>query len=174
MESLVTTIEFMSSLQAVRIIPSPIGQIAIGATDVGICDVEIMVPERSRSEFFESAQSRKHADVAASQLREYFDSARTVFDLEFDIAGTDFQEAVWKEIADLGFGASLGYGEIANRIGKPEASRAVGGAVGANPVPLLIGCHRVLGSNKKLTGYSGGQGLKTKLWLLEHEQIEYR
>lgn len=94
--------------------------------------------------------------------------------MEFDLIGTDFQISVWGEIAGLGFGASQSYGEIANSIGKPEASRAVGGAVGANPVPLLIGCHRVLGSNKKLTGYSGGQGLKTKLWLLEHEQIEYR
>lgn len=169
-----TTIEFMISLQAVRIIPSPIGQIAIGATDAGVCDVEIMLPERSRSEFFHSSQSRKHVDAAAAQLREYFDSSREVFDLEFDIAGTDFQKSVWSEIADLGFGASQSYGEIANSIGKPEASRAVGGAVGANPVPLLIGCHRVLGSNKKLTGYSGGQGLKTKLWLLVHEQIEYR
>ena len=78
------------------------------------------------------------------------------------------------EIAKLGFGQVATYADIANSIGNPKAVRAVGGAVGSNPVPLVVGCHRVLGSAKKITGYSGGDGIPTKKWLLAHEAIEYR
>lgn len=166
--------EHMSSLQAVRIMETPIGQVAIGATDLGLCDVEILVSGKTRSEFFETVQAKAHVDKAASQLMEYLDGSRLDFDLEFDLAGTHFQKSVWAKIQNVKFGQDSSYGEIARELGNPSASRAVGGAVGANPVPLFIGCHRILGSSKRLTGYSGGEGLKTKLWLLEHEQIAYK
>jgi methylated-DNA-[protein]-cysteine S-methyltransferase len=170
----VARIEFMSSLQAVRIIETPLGQIAIGATDLGVSDVEIMVSGNSRREFAESEMANSHVQNAASQLEEYFSGSRRSFDVKFDLSGTDFQKAVWGQIHAVGFGEDVSYGDIAKKLGKPSASRAVGGAVGANPVPLFIGCHRILGSSRRLTGYSGGGGLKTKLWLLEHEQISYR
>lgn len=175
-ESLVSigTMESMTSLQAVRILHSPIGQIAIGATDKGISDIEILVPGKTRTEFSLSQIAQSHCETGAAQLLEYFEGTRRIFKLEFDLAGTEFQKSVWDVIANTEFGQDISYGSIARELGKPNASRAVGGAVGANPVPLVIGCHRVLGSGRSLTGYSGGQGLRTKLWLLEHERIEYR
>ncbi len=164
----------MTSLQAVRVIETPIGNIAIGSTELGVSNVEILPPEKVRSEFTESKAASRHSDSAARQLLEYFSGGRTEFDLDYDLHGTAFQKAVWNQITQIGFSESMSYGDIAAALGKPAAYRAVGGAVGANPVPLLIGCHRVLGSNRKLTGYTGGQGLKTKLWLLDHERVEYR
>jgi methylated-DNA-[protein]-cysteine S-methyltransferase len=164
----------MSTLQAVRVISTPIGQVAIGATDRGINDVEILIPSKTRTEFSNSDTAYSHATGAAAQLEQYFQGKRTSFDLPLDLQGTLFQVSVWDEISDIGFGEQRSYGQIAARLGKPQAARAVGGAVGANPVPLIVGCHRVLGSSQALTGYSGGQGLETKLWLLKHEGIDYR
>ena len=111
---------------------------------------------------------------AQKQLEQYFKGAGKRLDFAVELHGTPFQEAVWAEIAKLGFGEVATYAEIANAIGNPQAVRAVGGAVGSNPVPLVVGCHRVLGSAKKITGYSGGDGIPTKKWLLAHEAIEYR
>jgi methylated-DNA-[protein]-cysteine S-methyltransferase len=107
-------------------------------------------------------------------LTRYFEGKYVKPDFAFDLSGTEFQKSVWQEIAKLGPGETTTYAEIASSIGKPKASRAVGGAVGANPVPLLIGCHRVLGAATKITGFSGGDGLPTKMWLLNHEKIEYK
>jgi methylated-DNA-[protein]-cysteine S-methyltransferase len=110
-------------------------------------------------------------EKAKSQLAEYFAGKRKTFDLPIELHGTEFQKSVWKVIDDIKFGETLTYADIAARIGKPKASRAVGGAVGANPVPLFVPCHRVLGANGKITGYSGGEGLPTKRQLLKLEQI---
>ena len=109
---------------------------------------------------------------AKKQLQAYFVGKLTKFDLPVDLRGTEFQKAVWKQIAKTGFGKTITYAEIAEKIGNPLASRAVGGAVGSNPVPLIVGCHRVLGANGRITGYSGGDGIPTKRWLLDHEDIE--
>ena len=112
-------------------------------------------------------------DDAGKQLALYLKGSLPKFSLPLKVSGTPFQLAVWKTIAKVPFGKTVSYGEIATAIGKPLASRAVGAAVGANPTPLLVGCHRVLGSNGSITGYSGGQGIKTKKLLLEHEGIDY-
>lgn len=111
---------------------------------------------------------------AKKQVLAFLAGKLTKFDLPVHLEGTEFQKAVWKVIAKTGFGKTVTYGDIGEKIGKPLAARAIGGAVGANPVPLIIGCHRVLGSNKKITGYSGGDGIPTKEWLLELEGIEYK
>ena len=111
---------------------------------------------------------------AKKQLVDYFKGKSKVLDFPVSYQGTAFQEAVWREIARLPWGETTTYAEIADAIGNPKAVRAVGGAVGANPVPLVVGCHRVLGASKKITGYSGGDGIPTKKWLLAHEAIEYR
>ncbi len=111
---------------------------------------------------------------AKKQVLAFLAGKLTKFDLPFHLEGTEFQKAVWKVIAKTGFGKTVTYGDIGEKIGKPLAARAIGGAVGANPVPLIIGCHRVLGSNKKITGNSGGDGIPTKEWLLELEGIEYK
>lgn len=95
-------------------------------------------------------------------------------ELDFQLSGTDFQIAVWHEIAKVPFGESISYGQLAAAAGNPKAVRAAGAAVGANPLPLIIGCHRVLGANSKITGYSAGEGLPTKRKLLAIEKISYR
>jgi methylated-DNA-[protein]-cysteine S-methyltransferase len=114
----------------------------------------------------------KVLDLAEKQLKNYFAGKTRVLDFDVDLQGTEFQRAVWAEISKIGFGEVKTYGEIAQAIGRPKAVRAVGGAVGANPVPLVVGCHRVLGGSGKITGYSGGDGLPTKRWLLALEGLK--
>lgn len=111
---------------------------------------------------------------AKKQLTDYFKGKSQNLTFATELHGTEFQKSVWIEIGKVGFGEVTTYAEIAKKIGNPKAVRAVGGAVGSNPVPLVIGCHRVLGASGKITGYSGGDGIPTKRWLLAHEGIETR
>lgn len=112
-------------------------------------------------------------NLAKAEIEKYFAGQLTKFTFPVDLtSGTDFQQAVWKEIHKIKFGQVKTYKEIAEAIGKPLAARAVGGAVGSNPIPLAVGCHRVLGASGKITGYSGGKGLPTKRILLKLEGIE--
>lgn len=105
----------------------------------------------------------------AAELEEYFAGRRTVFEVGIDLrTGTDFQHAVWEQLAGIPFGVTVSYGELAARMGSPRASRAVGLANGRNPISIILPCHRVVGSNGSLTGYGGG--LERKRWLLEHER----
>jgi methylated-DNA-[protein]-cysteine S-methyltransferase len=109
---------------------------------------------------------------AKKQLQDYFKGKTKALSFPVALGGTKFQQSVWSEIEKIGFGEVTTYAEIAKNIGNPKAVRAVGGAVGSNPVPLVIGCHRVLGASGRITGYSGGDGIPTKRWLLELEGIE--
>ncbi len=102
------------------------------------------------------------------QLIEYFDGKRQQFDLPTDAQGTDFQKMVWKVLCQIPFGVTQPYQFIATLIQKPTASRAVGAANGRNPLSIIVPCHRIIGSNGKLTGYAGG--LERKAWLLAHEK----
>jgi methylated-DNA-[protein]-cysteine S-methyltransferase len=102
------------------------------------------------------------------QLRAYFAGELTQFDLSLRFAGTAFQNTVWTALCGIPFGETTSYGALAARIGKPAASRAVGGANGANPLPIVVPCHRVIGSDKSLTGFGGG--IEIKRFLLAHEQ----
>ena len=163
----------MTSLSAVKLIPSPIGDIAIGCTEKGLATVEILTDGMHRMEFSNSQFAQAHCEQAATEITGYFATNKDPGKLPLDVQGTEFQVAVWQEISRTPFGKKVSYGEIAAKIGKPRASRAVGAAVGANPVPLVVGCHRVLGSQNRITGYSGGEGIATKIWLLEHEGIEF-
>jgi methylated-DNA-[protein]-cysteine S-methyltransferase len=104
---------------------------------------------------------------ATRQLKAYFDGQLTEFTVPLAMQGTTFQRRVWNELQEIPYGKTLSYGELANRIGQPQASRAVGLANGRNPISILVPCHRVIGANGKLTGYGGG--LERKQWLLEHE-----
>lgn len=105
----------------------------------------------------------------ASQLKEYFNKQRQVFDFEYELEGTDFQKRVWEALLNIPYGTTKTYADIAKEV--ESHPRAVGGAVGANPVPIFIPCHRVIGSSGKLTGFSGGEGIATKKILLELEGI---
>ena len=154
---------------------SPVGPVWVATAERGICAVGLggKQPER----FFawltrHLGPEPQREDPAAlaqalTQLHEYFAGTRHTFDLELDARGTPFQEAVWDEIARIPYGTTTTYGEIAHRIGRPRASRAVGSAVGANPLSILIPCHRVIGSGGSLTGYGGGLDAKVALLQLE-------
>ena len=106
------------------------------------------------------------ADVAA-QVREYFAGERTDFDLPLAPAGSPFQQRVWRELREVGFGSTAGSGELAARLGRAGSARAVGRANATNPIPIVIPCHRVVGSDGCLTGYAGGMEMKTALLRLE-------
>ena len=108
---------------------------------------------------------------AKAQLAAYFDGAATRFDLPLDLIGTPFQTAVWRELLRIERGRTCSYGDIAKKLGNPTAGRAVGAAVGRNPVSVIVPCHRVLGSGGSEGGYSGGKGLPTKRKLLALEGV---
>ncbi len=105
------------------------------------------------------------------QLRAYFAGKLERFELPLAPDGTPFQLKVWRRLCDIPYGETISYGELARRIGNPNASRAVGLANGSNPIPIVIPCHRVIGSNGKLTGYGGGLPIKEKLLALERHQL---
>ena len=105
------------------------------------------------------------------QLQAYFNKKLTRFDLPLEPAGTPFQLVVWHELENIPYGEVISYGELANRIGRPHASRAVGAANGSNPIPIVVPCHRVIGSNGKLTGYGGGLPIKEALLELEGARL---
>ncbi|MBN2184692.1 MAG: methylated-DNA--[protein]-cysteine S-methyltransferase [Candidatus Krumholzibacteriota bacterium] len=102
------------------------------------------------------------------QLRTYFKGDLKKFDIPLLLEGTDFQRAAWKELRKIPYGKTITYGEQARRMGKPKASRATGGANRANPVAIIVPCHRVIGSNGRLTGFGGGLDVKDKLLSLEN------
>lgn len=104
---------------------------------------------------------------AIVQLRAYFYEGLTQFDLPLAPIGTDFQKQVWKVLESIPFGETMTYQQVAERIGRPTASRAVGAANGRNPLPIVVPCHRVIGSNGRLTGYAGGLEIKEALLNLE-------
>jgi O-6-methylguanine DNA methyltransferase len=104
---------------------------------------------------------------AEKQLREYFAGQRREFDFELDMRGTPFQCQVWQAVAAVPYGQTTSYGDIARRIGKPAAVRAVGAANGANPLPIVVPCHRIVGADGSLTGYGGGLPMKRRLLDLE-------
>lgn len=105
---------------------------------------------------------------AAAQLRAYFDGGLVQFDLPLVFAGTEFQQSVWNHLRAIPYGETTTYAAIARAIGRPDAVRAVGAANGANPIPVVVPCHRVIGSNGSLTGFGGG--IEVKRWLLDHEE----
>jgi methylated-DNA-[protein]-cysteine S-methyltransferase len=157
--------------QFLRRLDSPIGRIELESDGTTITSLSM---ERDGHLPQEAVPEHSNAvlDLAAVQLTEYFAGTRHSFDLPVTMAGTPFQKAIWRGISELGWGEYASYGELGLATGRPTAGRAVGGAVGANPIPIIVPCHRVLASNGRITGYSGGNGIPTKVWLLEHEGIE--
>ena len=155
-------------------LPSPIGRLELTADAEGILSLSIetngQLPLEATAETPSPVLQR-----AAEQLHEYFAGTRQTFDLPVHLTrGTDFQRSVWARLATLKFGDVISYGALGSDIGRVGSGRAIGGAVGANPVPIIIGCHRVLAASGQITGYSAGQGIPTKAWLLDHEKIAHR
>ncbi|HEX3845939.1 MAG TPA: methylated-DNA--[protein]-cysteine S-methyltransferase [Steroidobacteraceae bacterium] len=147
---------------------SPIGRLLLTSNGSALTGL-YMLPSRKSSStdgWIEGSAARPLA-AAVRQLSEYFAGERRDFDLPLALDGTIFQTRVWRELVEIPFGRTWSYAELAGRIGKPGASRAVGLANGSNPVSIIVPCHRVIGSDGSLTGYGGG--LERKRWLLEHE-----
>ncbi len=108
---------------------------------------------------------------AGAQLSEYFAGRRTSFDLPLDLVGSPFQLRVWRQLLEVGYGETTSYGELARRIGRPAAARAVGAANGSNPISIVVPCHRLIGARGALTGYSGGVAKKRSLLELEARRV---
>ena len=132
------------------------------ATETHLINIQFTQPQKAL------LQTTELLSMATIQLDEYFQGKRTTFSLPFKLTGTPFQLAVWKELQNIPYGQTTSYKEIAQKINKPKAYRAVGMANNKNPLPIIIPCHRVIGSNGKLIGYAGG--LKLKNYLLEFEK----
>jgi O-6-methylguanine DNA methyltransferase len=160
----------------VEVVPSPVGQLLLGATSRGVCLLEFHGGHEAPGDFAE-AQRRLGAPVVPGrhelldQLREeledYFAGRLKKFRVRLDIRGTEFQRAVWTNMLKIPYGQTISYGTLAERVGRPAASRAVGQASGANRIGIVIPCHRVVQSNGMLRGYGGG--LWRKQYLLELE-----
>ena len=152
-------------------ISSPIGPLILAADDAGLREIRFV---NGRHPAIPDPAWRKdpmHLKESIRQLSAYFAGELKSFDLPLAPQGTPFQLNVWKLLGDIPYGETISYGELARRMGNPQASRAVGLANGSNPIPIVIPCHRVIGSNGKLTGYGGGLPIKEKLLALEHRQL---
>ncbi|HYY74845.1 MAG TPA: methylated-DNA--[protein]-cysteine S-methyltransferase [Gaiellaceae bacterium] len=153
---------------------TPIGPLLLAATPEGICRISFdPEPEReldalARAFGVRVLRSPRPLDTARRELDEYFEGARREFDLSVDLRPVpEFQRVVLTELARVPFGSVETYGGLAARIGKPRAARAVGGALNRNPVPIVVPCHRVVGSTGSLVGYGGGLERKERLLALE-------
>jgi methylated-DNA-[protein]-cysteine S-methyltransferase len=147
---------------------TPIGTLLIVGDDASLH--RIAFPERGHAaKPGPGWQESKRGPVgeAMRQLREYFARKRTVFDLPLAPEGTAFQRSVWRQLHEIPYGETISYGELARRVGNPKASRAVGSANGANPLPIVIPCHRVIAGDGTLGGFGGGLPTKQTLLALE-------
>jgi methylated-DNA-[protein]-cysteine S-methyltransferase len=150
-------------------IDSPVGALKLVASDTGLVAILWPNDDPARVRIGQPVGSETHPVLLETerQLREYFDGRRRSFDLKLDFSGTEFQRKVWSALLTIPYGETRSYMQIAKQIGSPDAVRAVGAANGRNPISIIAPCHRVIGSNGKLTGFAGG--LETKAFLLALE-----
>jgi len=148
-------------------IESPVGELTIVAEDDAIVAIEMSPARPDVTAGAVRDDAYPLLNEAKRQLDAYFTRELHDFSLPLRPAGTDFQQRVWKALERIPYGATVSYGDIAKAIGSPGSSRAVGAANGANPIPIVVPCHRVIGSNGSLTGYGGGLDRKRKLLALE-------
>jgi len=162
------------------VIDSPIGPLLLVADDRALCAVyfpnhpdgavlrEVPAPGAAAARVSEATPAAQHIlHDTARQLGEYFAGTRREFELPLETGGTGFQQQVWRALCEIPFAVTWSYGQLATSVGNRNASRAVGAANGKNPIPIIVPCHRVIGSNGSLTGFGGGEA--TKRWLLDHE-----
>jgi len=152
-------------------IDSPLGSLLLAADAAGLRQILFVNGRHPAKPKASWKEDRAPLKETIHQLQAYFAGELENFDLQLAPEGTPFQLAVWHRLCDIPYGETISYGELATRIGNPKASRAVGLANGSNPIPIVIPCHRVIGSNGKLTGYGGGLPFKEKLLALERRQL---
>lgn len=145
-------------------LPTPIGTLRLAADALGLREVWFETTRRPEPTWQHSPATLAFARV---QLQEYFAGERRDFQLPLHPLGTPFQQAVWAELARIPYGVTRSYGEVARAIGRAQAVRAVGAANGRNPLPIVVPCHRVIGSNGSMTGFAGGVPVKRFLLALE-------
>jgi len=150
-------------------LPSPIGTLLLVGNASGIASIPFATSKRPASVEPTWVAAERPFQSAIAQLEEYFAGRRRAFELALIPTGTAFQQSVWRELQAIPYGTSVSYAELASRVGKPTAFRAVGAANGANPWPIVVPCHRVIGSDRSLTGFGGGVEVKRALLRLEAE-----
>ena len=158
----------MSNKTFYTIVDSPLGPILLAGNNEGLRELNFQEGKRPTPIGADWEKNAAHFAETIAQLQAYFAGELQEFDLPLAPTGTPFQITVWRELKAIPYGETISYGELARRIGKPKAARAVGLANGANPLPLVVPCHRVVGSDGRLTGYGGGLPIKEAL--LAHER----
>ena len=155
-------------LQAQSRIDSPLGPLTLAATEDGLAGAWFDLQQHHPLHIDAPHQpGHPHLRLAAQEFEDYWHDARRSFTVPLDAQGTDFQQQVWRVLRGIATGELSTYGDVARRIGRPDAVRAVGSAIGRNPLSVIVPCHRVIGRDGSLTGYAGG--LQRKAALLEHE-----
>ena len=149
------------------ILESPLGPICLAGVDAGLTRVDFQHGERPAPALSNRRPPPAYFDQAMQQLREYFEGTRRAFDLPLAPPGTAFQQQVWQALQRIPYGQTTTYQDLAERLGKPRAARAVGTANGRNPIAIIVPCHRVIGRDGRLRGYAGGLPIKQQL--LQHE-----
>lgn len=157
-----------------KLMPSPVGELTLVASDKGLSAIlwENDDPKRIKRQALQQDDRHPVLLETEQQLQEYFAGQRQRFTLPLDFIGTPFQQKVWQALVAIPFGETRTYAEIAREIGHPTAVRAVGAANGKNPISIIAPCHRVIGSNGKLTGFAGGLAIKAQLLKLETPEQE--
>ena len=154
---------------------SSLGVVCIASTDKGVC--KIALPKEGEEDFFgwlsanfglqNVIEDKRKNEAVLAELKSYLAGELREFQSPLDLRGTEFQMKVWRELRTIPYGTTCSYRDIAERIGRPGAYRAVGAANGANPIPIIVPCHRVIGRDGLLRGYGGGLALKERLLRLE-------
>ena len=152
-------------------IDSPIGELLLAGDDDALTMIGFPDGKMRREPASDWVENKKPFTEASRQLQEYFAGERHEFDLPLRLDGTEFQILVLEELQRIPYGETTSYGDIASRIGRPKAVRAVGAANGRNPIPIVVPCHRVIGSTGSLTGFGGGLDAKRALLQLEAEHV---
>jgi methylated-DNA-[protein]-cysteine S-methyltransferase len=165
--------DMTSSSYFYKTMPSPVGLLTLVANDHGLAAVLWENDDPKRVRLSPVDEDSKHPVLleAERQLQDYFAGKRKTFSLKLDFTGTEFQQKVWAALLTIPFGETRSYAQIAEHIGNPNAVRAVGAANGKNPISIIAPCHRVIGSNGKLTGFAGGMQAKAFLLKLEAKEL---
>ncbi len=152
---------------------TPIGELLLAGTNDALTMIGFPKGSMRRDPEADWIFNEKPFEDVSRQLLEYFAGERKAFDLELDLKGTEFQLSVLEELQQIPYGTTASYADIARRIGRPKAVRAVGAANGRNPIPIIVPCHRVIGSHGDLTGFGGGLDTKEALLRLEAEHSQF-
>jgi len=152
-------------------IESPVGRLLLEANDSGLSAIQFVAGRRAAKPSPEAKRNAVPFRETIRQLHAYFRGELKEFDLPLALNGTPFQLRVWQRLREIPYGETISYGQLAREIDRPEGSRAVGLANGSNPIPIIVPCHRVIGSDGSLTGYGGGLSIKQKLLSFESRQL---